>query len=139
MYVLLVVFACALFGEKDPAGPVDRDHDGFAGAEDCDDTDAEIHPQAPEVPYDGIDQDCWHGDLLDADHDTYDWVGAGGDDCDDNDQLVNPGRDEVPMDGIDNDCTGGDFADLDGDGYTSDAAGGDDCDDNNPYVHPGVD
>jgi len=59
--------------EPEPAGPdchwhfeardegqfVDDDGDGFAECElDCDDEDSTAHPGAPEVPYDGIDQDC---------------------------------------------------------------------------------
>jgi choline-sulfatase len=44
----------------------DRDGDGFSryfGGLDCDDGDASIHPLAHDVPGDGIDQDCFEGDL----------------------------------------------------------------------------
>jgi hypothetical protein len=43
----------------------DRDHDGYArwlGGGDCDDGDPTVHPGAPEVPGDGIDQNCIGGD-----------------------------------------------------------------------------
>lgn len=43
----------------------DRDRDGYSpllGGGDCDDGDARVHPGAPEVPGDGIDQNCVAGD-----------------------------------------------------------------------------
>ncbi|MEW6079315.1 MAG: PilC/PilY family type IV pilus protein [Thermodesulfobacteriota bacterium] len=108
---------------------------------DCDDADATIYPDAPEVPADGIDNDCdgsvdegevWYRD---ADGDGY---GNAADtsvvpgpgyvlnkkDCDDTDPSVNPAAVEVCEDGIDNDCDGGVdencslwYQDADGDGY----------------------
>ena len=113
---------------QDLDGPIDADGDGWAEGDDCDDGDGSIHPGADEVPYDGIDQDCFDGDLLDVDEDGY-GIDA---DCDDDDPTVYPGAEEVPYDGIDQDCDDTDLTDVDGDGweYTED------CDDQNAGVSP---
>ncbi len=116
----------------------DDDLDGWTETEgDCDDGEASIHPDAPEVPYDGVDQDCDGQDLLDADGDGYDSADHGGQDCDDADESTFPGAPEVPYDGLDQNCDGLDLVDVDGDGFAAEEAGGPDCDDSDETVHPG--
>ena len=45
----------------------DGDGDGYAAADDCDDTDPAINPGATETWYDGIDQNCDDADDYDQD------------------------------------------------------------------------
>jgi hypothetical protein len=63
-----------------------------------------------EVPYDGVDNDCDGGDLVDVDEDGAAAVEAGGDDCDDTDPEVVPGAPDPLGDGVDQDCDGADGA-----------------------------
>ena len=148
--------ACVGKGDDDDDGedtgdtgtaPVDADGDGFAEADDCDDADPAVNPDATEV-CDGVDNNCddavdegllltvyadtdgdGHGDdaaAVEACEVGADQAAEGGD-CDDTDAAVNPDAEEV-CDGLDNDCDGtvdnddaADapvwFADLDGDGF----------------------
>lgn len=139
-FVLVLLIGCNAEKDSSPGesdspvdGPVDDDgdDDGFPAGEDCDDAAASVYPGAVEVPYDGIDQDCADGDVVDLDADGYDAVEAAGDDCDDADAAIHPGVEDVPYDGIDQDCSGADLDDLDGDG-----SGSEDCDDADPEIHP---
>ena len=82
----------------------DADCDGFAASVDCDDTDAEVHPDAEEIPYDGVDQDCDGADLTDVDGDGFDAAEVGGEDCDDQRDDVNPEALEIPCNDVDEDC-----------------------------------
>ena len=82
----------------------DDDGDGLSEDEgDCDDTDGDVSPEATEIPYDGVDNDCDEAtpdDDLDGDGVVAD------EDCDDDDATAFPGNTENTTDGIDNDCDG---------------------------------
>jgi hypothetical protein len=94
----------------------DGDGDGSLADQDCDDTRPDVFPGAPEIWYDGVDQDCAGGDDDDQDGDGY-ALFAG--DCDDRDPLRNPDTVEIENDRIDQDCDGldnGDFEWLNGGG-----------------------
>ncbi|HCH62409.1 MAG TPA: hypothetical protein DFR83_06370 [Deltaproteobacteria bacterium] len=117
---------------KDDTGAgSDLDGDGYSGADDCDDTNAAVHVDAPEV-CDGIDNDCdarvdSNDDSLtdgftlypDADGDTFGddsaailsceaaagYVETPGD-CDDADSAINPSANESCSTATDDNCNG---------------------------------
>jgi len=167
--LLLALFACRSDDDKpqDSEAPAVTDGDG-AGYEqdDCDDSDAAIHPDAEEV-CDGTDNDCdgevdeddavdastWYPD---ADGDGYgdddssvqacdapEGFAAKGGDCDDEEAAAFPGNEEV-CDGIDNDCdqqTDEDvllpwYLDADGDGWGDEAVSEQACEPSAGYVAP---
>jgi Calx-beta domain-containing protein/putative Ig domain-containing protein/squalene-hopene cyclase-like protein/putative metal-binding protein/VCBS repeat protein/thrombospondin type 3 repeat protein/uncharacterized protein DUF4214/prenyltransferase/squalene oxidase-like repeat protein len=51
-------FAVELRANVDIQPPLDRDGDGYLVPEDCDDTNPLVHPGRPEIPGNGIDDDC---------------------------------------------------------------------------------
>jgi hypothetical protein len=125
----------------------DNDGDGYdaieVGGDDCDDDDDDVHPDADDAWYDGVDSDCAGNDDYDADGDGWQVSnhnsdpGSGGGDCNDTNASVFPGAADAWYDGVDTDCDGSDDWDQDGDGErTTYNNRGDDCDDTNPAVHP---
>ncbi len=140
---------------------VDADGDGFGNDEDCDDSDASIHPGAEEI-CDGIDNDCdaeidegvMESFFADADEDGFGdpdsateaceppaGFVADDTDCDDTDAETFPGAPER-CDGVDNDCDGEIdeelnevwYADGDGDGFGDPDNAIDSCDPGEGWV-----
>lgn len=62
-----------------------------AVAEDCDDDDATINPDADEIWYDDVDQNCDEASDFDQDGDGVDSIDYGGDDCLDTDPTEQAG------------------------------------------------
>lgn len=94
------LFACAFGTEADCAaclevnclpdfnicaGIEDLDEDTYTTLSDCNDSDANIHPDAIEIWYDGVDQNCDGLNDFDQDGDGEMAFGYGGNDCDDTD------------------------------------------------------
>ncbi|MCB9666228.1 MAG: putative metal-binding motif-containing protein [Alphaproteobacteria bacterium] len=129
----------------------DLDGDGFGGGSpliacslpegygrddvDCDDTDPDVYPVAPEScdgPF--VDLNC-DGLTGKTDNDGDGWLAC--QDCDDTDPATFPGAEETWYDGIIRNCDSLSDYDQDGDGFESDQYEGTDCDDTNPQIYPG--
>jgi RHS repeat-associated protein len=89
----------------------DLDGDNFTAEQgDCDDNAGTVYPNAPEIPSNGIDEDCDGADVLgpiDIDDDGDGYTEREGD-CDDTDAAIRPGAVDIPGNGIDEDCSGED-------------------------------
>ncbi|MBI4685852.1 MAG: transglycosylase SLT domain-containing protein [Nitrospirae bacterium] len=90
-----------------------NDNDGYTTCNgDCDDTNPNIRPGAPEICGDLKDNNCNgqvdEGCCVDNDGDGHYAISGScpaGDDCNDNNAAIYPGANEI-CDGIDNDCNG---------------------------------
>jgi hypothetical protein len=112
----------------------DGDGDGVCVPEDCDDTNQNVYPGAPEIPYNNRDDDCDGADLTDVDGDGFEG-GADGDDCMDSNPNVYPGAFEPCYPDLDYNCDGiisKDDCDLDG------WVRSEDCNDEEKTTFPGA-
>lgn len=126
---------------------IDQDRDGVGYGPDCNDRDPDVFPEAPETPYDGVDDDCDGADLVDIDGDGFPGITLAAYealespvafpealrdkplDCAD-DPAVHPtaaqifpdpsGSIDVLYDAIDSDCQKDNDFDGDGDGFLPD-------------------
>ncbi|MBT3221814.1 MAG: hypothetical protein HN348_22275 [Proteobacteria bacterium] len=103
---------------------------------DCNDDDDSIHPDAKEVYYDGVDQNCDNRHDYDRDEDGYAAELYGGLDCNDQNDGISPDALENYYDGIDQNCDGLSDFDADGDGWDVEPQG-DDCNDSAAEIYPG--
>jgi predicted outer membrane repeat protein len=93
------------FGVGAPIPSCDQPPGTANQAGDCDDTASAVNPDAVEVWYDGVDDDC-DGNDSDQDGDGFDAAEVSGPDCDDRDAAINPDAVDDPGDAIDQNCDG---------------------------------
>ena len=80
----------------------DADGDGVRRPGDCDDTKPLIRPGVPDVPDDGIDQDCSGADATNLDRDGDGFPRP--QECNDADAAIRPGAREMTGNGVDENC-----------------------------------
>lgn len=106
--VFLALTGCVYVSKDEYDSYWDADGDGWPLDQDCDDTNPDVYPYAPDLRGDGCDADC--GAELDTDGD--DWPDVA--DCLPEDPDAYPcSPNEVDGDGIDHDCDGEDSARTD--------------------------
>ena len=94
-------------GDSDCVPTDDWDGDGVPAPTDCDDSDPQVYPDAPEL-CNGHDDDC--DGIIDEGTTSYDDDGDGfteeENDCDDGDAAIHPDADEVLDNDVDENCDG---------------------------------
>jgi hypothetical protein len=84
---------------------LDVDGDGVDRGPDCNDNDPAIHPGAPEVPNNEVDENCDGVKAFDLDEDGY-LAPPLGQDCNDENAAVHPGAKELRGNHVDENCDG---------------------------------
>jgi hypothetical protein len=84
----------------------DEDGDGFNQRSDCNDGNPAINPIAPDVPDNGVDENCDGADAVNLDRDGDGFQRPG--DCNDGNPSIRPGVPDILDNNIDENCDGSD-------------------------------